>query len=105
MGNHTSVRNWKQTLSDWELVKRRTAASGAVGAQPTAGSTSERVTNRYARKRASRSLSPTSVTPSRTLRSAGSKATPTTSSSPALVSHCMIKLWPALIRPAALRTA
>jgi hypothetical protein len=30
MGEHVTARNREQTLSDWELVKRRTAASGAV---------------------------------------------------------------------------
>jgi len=30
MGEHATARNQEQTLSDWELVKGRTAASGAV---------------------------------------------------------------------------
>lgn len=30
MGEHANARNQERTLSDWELVKRRTAASGAV---------------------------------------------------------------------------
>ncbi|HEX9359226.1 MAG TPA: phosphotransferase [Streptosporangiaceae bacterium] len=30
MGEYATARNQEQTLSDWELVKRRTAASGAV---------------------------------------------------------------------------